>query len=50
MRQFEHVPTVYVLAGKVVRKFCLPPIPMLTPILLYKSGMLGGINHTDMLS
>ena len=20
---------------------------MLTPILLYKSGMLGGINHTD---
>ena len=30
-----------------IRKLC---IPMLTPILLYKSGVLGGINHTGMLS
>ena len=30
-----------------IRTLC---IPLYTPVLLYKCGVLGGINHTDMLS
>ena len=39
-------PTIYVLETKI-RKI---GIPLQTPVLLYKSGVQGGIHYTDMFS
>ena len=33
--------------GAKIRKIC---IPLYTPVLLYKSGVQGGIHYTDMFS